>query len=254
MIDLPAFDVAVEDTERLLRDSYGLTGRLKPLGSQQDAKVALTTSVEVVAARQVSSLSAFDHPAATRTLQRAATLVVSGQQQATINPANDYATTALEREWQILAVADSVPLEVMQAAVLRATGRAEPLWPAIDGGLLLPDLDESETAAASVARHGGHRPPARPRADRPVRADAHVGSGSRAAISDRAPDGCPVALILAGVVPTGEERVVDRGRGHRLDGTGAVVGANVLGRRGAAAVGSPELGAAWLDETLTHGW
>lgn len=84
-------------------------------------------------------------------LLRAATLVVSGQQQAMINPGNDYAVAALEREWQILVVADSVPVKVMQAAVLEATGHAERPASMPAGGPLLPDLDEASTAVVDLS-------------------------------------------------------------------------------------------------------
>jgi 4-aminobutyrate aminotransferase-like enzyme/Ser/Thr protein kinase RdoA (MazF antagonist) len=43
---------------------------------------------------------------------RAATLMVSGQQQASIDPSNAYATDNLGREWQIFEQAISIPIEV----------------------------------------------------------------------------------------------------------------------------------------------
>ncbi len=84
-------------------------------------------------------------------LLRAAALVVSGQQQATINPTNDYAVSALEHEWRILTVGDSVPIGVMQAAVLDATGHPA-LWEAVpDGGSLLPGVEPTDTAVVDFS-------------------------------------------------------------------------------------------------------
>ena len=42
---------------------------------------------------------------------RAASLMVSGQHQASIDSDNDYATENLDREWRIFEVATSVPLD-----------------------------------------------------------------------------------------------------------------------------------------------
>ena len=58
---------------------------------------------------------------------RAATLVVSGNQQAAIDAENDYATGALELEWRIFERAVSVPADVMAGVVADALGRPAPL-------------------------------------------------------------------------------------------------------------------------------
>ncbi|MCV7321931.1 4-aminobutyrate aminotransferase [Mycolicibacterium confluentis] len=55
---------------------------------------------------------------------RAATLVVSGNQQAAIDADNDYATEALEFEWQIFERSTDVPAEVMTALITRHLGLA----------------------------------------------------------------------------------------------------------------------------------
>lgn len=54
---------------------------------------------------------------------RGAVLVVSGLQQVSIDPTNDYASEALEREWSIFATAASLPLDVAERAVRLALGR-----------------------------------------------------------------------------------------------------------------------------------
>ena len=84
-------------------------------------------------------------------LLRAAALVVSGQHQATIDPDNDYAVCALEREWRILAVADSVPIQVMQIAVLEATGHSGPTLVAPPARTLLPELDAADTVLVDLS-------------------------------------------------------------------------------------------------------
>jgi 4-aminobutyrate aminotransferase-like enzyme/Ser/Thr protein kinase RdoA (MazF antagonist) len=53
---------------------------------------------------------------------RAATLVVSGNQQAAIDHDNDYATSALEDEWRIFERAVSVPAPVMGGLIAAALG------------------------------------------------------------------------------------------------------------------------------------
>ena len=58
---------------------------------------------------------------------RAATLVVSGNQQAAIDAENDYATGALELEWRIFERAVSVPADVMTGVIADALGRPAPL-------------------------------------------------------------------------------------------------------------------------------
>ncbi len=58
---------------------------------------------------------------------RAATLVVSGNQQAAIDAENDYATGALELEWRIFERAVSVPADVMAGVIADALGRPAPV-------------------------------------------------------------------------------------------------------------------------------
>ncbi|RWZ49727.1 aminotransferase [Labedella phragmitis] len=54
---------------------------------------------------------------------RGAVLVVSGLQQVAIDPGNDYAAEALEREWSVFASAASLPFDVAERAVRLALDR-----------------------------------------------------------------------------------------------------------------------------------
>jgi 4-aminobutyrate aminotransferase-like enzyme/Ser/Thr protein kinase RdoA (MazF antagonist) len=58
---------------------------------------------------------------------RGAVLVVSGAQQVALDAANDYASSALDREWRMFADAAAVPAAVMTGLVRDALGRARPL-------------------------------------------------------------------------------------------------------------------------------
>ncbi|MDY7562277.1 aminotransferase [Pseudomonas sp. 10B1] len=53
---------------------------------------------------------------------RAAILVLSSEQQASIDPTNSYIRANLQSEWAIFDLATSVPLELMEAAILAAVG------------------------------------------------------------------------------------------------------------------------------------
>lgn len=53
---------------------------------------------------------------------RAAVLVLSGEQQVSIDPDNEYSRANLAHEWEIFEVADSVPFALMEAAILQAAG------------------------------------------------------------------------------------------------------------------------------------
>jgi len=77
---------------------------------------------------------------------RAAVLVLSGEQQVSIDPGNTYSRDNLGHEWEIFHVATSVPLALMEAVILTAVG--QPL-PAIDSegfAPLLPELVGREFA------------------------------------------------------------------------------------------------------------
>lgn len=73
---------------------------------------------------------------------RSAVLVLSSEQQASIEPGNSYIQANLESEWNIFDVATSVPMALMEAAILNAVGLLEapveqtgfsPLLPSLSG-------------------------------------------------------------------------------------------------------------------------
>jgi 4-aminobutyrate aminotransferase-like enzyme/Ser/Thr protein kinase RdoA (MazF antagonist) len=77
---------------------------------------------------------------------RAAVLVLSGEQQVGIDPNNTYSRDNLSHEWEIFRVAASVPMALMEAAILTAVGQT---LPAINGegfAPLLPSLVGREFA------------------------------------------------------------------------------------------------------------
>lgn len=55
---------------------------------------------------------------------RAAVLVLSGEQQVSIDPDNQYSRDNLAHEWEIFRVAHSVPFELMEAAIFTAVGHS----------------------------------------------------------------------------------------------------------------------------------
>jgi len=70
---------------------------------------------------------------------RAALLVVSGVYQGVIDPGNDYAVSAQEREWRMLAAAMQLPAEVAIAALREALDLPARV---VSTGVLLPILPE----------------------------------------------------------------------------------------------------------------
>ena len=86
---------------------------------------------------------------------RAASLMVSGQHQASIDKANRYAAGNLDWEWRIFATATAVPItgmtELVRSAIRTPAARPVALGEPIVNGLFLP-LDFSTT---SPALHGG---------------------------------------------------------------------------------------------------
>ncbi|HEY8319644.1 MAG TPA: aminotransferase [Amnibacterium sp.] len=69
---------------------------------------------------------------------RGATLVVSGEQQVVIDPENDYADSAREREWRMFAVPAAFDTRVATAAIRRRLGRPVESEPVPAGRPLLP--------------------------------------------------------------------------------------------------------------------
>ena len=69
---------------------------------------------------------------------RGVVLVLSGRQQVRLDDANDYASGALVREFEILRRAVAVPVEVATARIRHALGRPTPQASAWEGGSILP--------------------------------------------------------------------------------------------------------------------
>lgn len=71
---------------------------------------------------------------------RAAVLVLSGEQQVSIDPGNSYSRDNLTHEWEIFDVATAVPFELMEAAILRSVGQTLPILTLEGAAPLLPEL------------------------------------------------------------------------------------------------------------------
>ncbi|WP_166218403.1 aminotransferase [Pseudomonas atagonensis] len=71
---------------------------------------------------------------------RAAVLVLSGEQQVSIDPGNAYSRDNLVHEWEIFRVATSVPQALMEAAILTAVGQTLPVIESDGFAPLLPGL------------------------------------------------------------------------------------------------------------------
>ncbi|MDU8357783.1 aminotransferase [Pseudomonas syringae group sp. J309-1] len=75
---------------------------------------------------------------------RSAVLVLSSAQQAEVEPDNAYIQANIDSEWAIFDVATSVPLALMEAAILAAVNVRDPLIPTVDYRPLLPSLSGRE--------------------------------------------------------------------------------------------------------------
>ncbi|WP_085667668.1 MULTISPECIES: aminotransferase [unclassified Pseudomonas] len=87
---------------------------------------------------------------------RAAVLVLSGEQQVSIDPGNTYSRDNLTHEWEIFRVATSVPLALMEAAILTAVGQALPAIDSEGFAPLLPDLVGREFALIDLGVLSAH--------------------------------------------------------------------------------------------------
>ncbi len=70
---------------------------------------------------------------------RGVVLVLSGRQQVRLDDANDYASGALDREFEILRRSVVLPLEVATARIRHALGRPSAPAPAWEGASILPE-------------------------------------------------------------------------------------------------------------------
>jgi 4-aminobutyrate aminotransferase-like enzyme/Ser/Thr protein kinase RdoA (MazF antagonist) len=77
---------------------------------------------------------------------RSAVLVLSGEQQVSIDPGNEYSRDNLTHEWDIFRVATSVPFALMEAAILTAVGQNLPAIDSEGFAPLLPSLVGREFA------------------------------------------------------------------------------------------------------------
>ncbi|WP_053148744.1 aminotransferase [Pseudomonas sp. P97.38] len=163
---------------------------------------------------------------------RAAVLVLSGEQQVAIDPGNQYSRDNLAHEWEIFRVAHSVPLDLMEAAILSAVGHNlapiasegfAPLLPTlvgrefalIDLGVLSPHFEAgnweqpgidqrllSEAAAVhglAASRYGQYRL-SRTRPDSAVEPDTYP-----LHVELNVPQGSPLESPFAGVVHLGAD-------------------------------------------------
>ncbi|WP_166361158.1 aminotransferase [Pseudomonas akapageensis] len=81
---------------------------------------------------------------------RAAVLVLSGEQQVSIDPNNSYSRDNLTHEWEIFDVATSVPFELMEAAILESVGMALPPLKLEGAAPLLPELAGKDFARVDL--------------------------------------------------------------------------------------------------------
>jgi 4-aminobutyrate aminotransferase-like enzyme len=81
---------------------------------------------------------------------RTAVLIVSGAQQARLDPDNDYITEQSDDEWRMFEQATSVPIDVM-TAVIRAELGLDASADAVPGGSLIADLDPASVATLDLS-------------------------------------------------------------------------------------------------------
>ncbi|MDX9666339.1 aminotransferase [Pseudomonas sp. P5_152] len=87
---------------------------------------------------------------------RAAVLVLSGEQQVSIDPQNQYSRDNLSHEWEIFRVATSVPFELMEAAILVTAGESLPVIASQGFAPLLPSLVGREFALLDLGVLSAH--------------------------------------------------------------------------------------------------
>jgi 4-aminobutyrate aminotransferase-like enzyme/Ser/Thr protein kinase RdoA (MazF antagonist) len=87
---------------------------------------------------------------------RAAVLVLSGEQQVSIDPTNTYSRDNLGHEWEIFRVATSVPQALMEAAILSAVDQTVPSIEKNQFAPLLPELVGREFALIDLGALSPH--------------------------------------------------------------------------------------------------
>jgi len=86
---------------------------------------------------------------------RAAVLVLSSEQQLSVDPGNGYIRDNLSHEWEIFDVATSVPFELMEAAIVQVAGFDLPALP-LQASLLLPGLQASTVTRVDLGVLSSH--------------------------------------------------------------------------------------------------
>ncbi|MEG0859340.1 MAG: aminotransferase [Pseudomonas sp.] len=86
---------------------------------------------------------------------RAAVLVLSSEQQLSVDPGNHYSRDNLTHEWEIFDVATSVPFELMEAAILQAAGFDLPVL-SLQASVLLPGLQTGAVTPVDLGVLSSH--------------------------------------------------------------------------------------------------
>ncbi|MBM3108303.1 aminotransferase [Pseudomonas sp. V1] len=87
---------------------------------------------------------------------RAGVLVLSSEQQLSVDPDNAYIRDNLSHEWEIFEVATSVPFELMEAAIAQVAGGDLPALELGASGELLPGLQGSSVSAVDLGVLSSH--------------------------------------------------------------------------------------------------
>ncbi|PRA70188.1 hypothetical protein CQ065_05765 [Pseudomonas sp. MYb187] len=87
---------------------------------------------------------------------RAAVLVLSSEQQLSVDPGNAYSRDNLAHEWEIFDVATGVPFELMEAAILQVAGLDVPAVDLASSAPLLPGLQAGSVMPVDLGVLGRH--------------------------------------------------------------------------------------------------
>ena len=211
---------------------------------------------------------------------RAATLVVSGNQQASIDVDNDYATSALESEWRIFEQACAIPGEVMTPVIAEALGRPAARTPlsvtvpmfggidpatvavlelsvdadAADGGRWLEPDCEDHLASAALRGGAGAAIGAygQPRITRSVLRHSESPATVPTGIDTWLPAPAPLIAPWAGVVTVSHDQITLSGAEHTVVIRGRGLAAEVATGHAADAgtvLGTAATGRLWVQVT-----
>jgi len=87
---------------------------------------------------------------------RAAVLVLSSEQQLSVDPGNAYSRDNLAHEWEIFDVATRVPFELMEAAILQVAGLDVPVLDLASSARLLPGLEAGAVTPVDLGVLSSH--------------------------------------------------------------------------------------------------